>query len=180
MLTKETVYKVISKEVLKELVKHFRLDINGVHGFGHWSRVIENAVDVAKSTGGSINVAIAFGFFHDIERYHDGDDPEHGGRAADLLIRSYSQSLGLTEGEFKDLCDACSDHNLIKSSENKNVGLCWDGDRLDLYRSQVIPLEGFLSCEYTRQEEVIAQGMNRSLSELPKWATEIKSQLDIA
>jgi uncharacterized protein len=74
-------------EVLKRCVKtirtRYRLRWEGLHGAGHWARVLENGLRLSAATHGvRADVVSSFAVLHDSCRHNDLHDPEHGKRAA--------------------------------------------------------------------------------------------------
>ena len=59
----------------------YRLNPDGVHGVGHWGRVLENGRRLAGSTRADLDVIELFAIFHDPCRLSDGKDADHGPRA---------------------------------------------------------------------------------------------------
>lgn len=178
-LTKSEVYSYIPKDLVIKLSLGFDLQfIGGIHGFEHWVRVIENGIDISNNIGTSRRIAVIFGFFHDIERLHDGDDPLHGLRGGKLL-EHYRDDLKLTDEDFKNAYLACEGHNYKKNTENKEVGACWDSDRLDLFRDNLVPRAEFMNSDYTRSAYTILEAMGRSQRlHFPQWAKEVLEDIN--
>lgn len=175
-LTKKEVFNVLPKKTLIKLYNHFRLDINGVHGYNHWVRVVQNGIEISKEMGTSRKQAIIFGFFHDIERYNDDEDPEHGARGADFML-SLKSEINLTEKELESVFLGCEGHNFRKNIKDLEIGACWDADRLDLYRSEIIPDPAYLNSTYTKRKDSIEKAMKRSKEDIPLWAKEVLIEL---
>ena len=56
---------------------------SAIHGPIHWRRVAWSGKVLAEETeGADAAVVQAFAYLHDVRRRNDGDDPEHGARAA--------------------------------------------------------------------------------------------------
>lgn len=177
-LKKEDVYKVIPKDVIAELFEDFELDIEeGVHGFSHWARVIDNGMFLSEENGANKNVLIAFGLFHDVKRENDRDDPDHGFRGGQLL-KKYKDRVNLTEEEIEKVIEACSGHTDEMHHEDLDIGTCWDSDRLDLYRVGIYPEPEYLNNEYAMQEEVIEMRSERAeWEEMSPWACDIFDEI---
>jgi uncharacterized protein len=112
-----------------------------VHGVEHWRQVSNNAVTLANIYEQSDKlVALLFAALHDCCRENDGEDPQHGERAADWVKQEIAPMLregGLTDLQLDELDTAIREHNKGKCALNTTVAICWDADRLDLDRPGV-------------------------------------------
>ena len=178
MVCKESIYKIIPKEVLSEIFNDFELDIDeGEHGFSHWARVIHNGLEISQENEANPNVIIAFGMFHDIKRENEYEDPEHGFRGGELLM-SYKGRVNLTLQELETARIACSGHTSELYSRDLDVGTCWDADRLDLYRVGKLPDVKYLNNDYSKRKEVIDEASDRAEEGyIPDWALDIYDEL---
>lgn len=130
-----------------------------LHGPGHWLRVAETALWLVERTpGADARVACLFAVLHDAGRRADGRDPGHGERAAALVLQVGPGVL--TRRETEELAGACRDHELGYVTTDPTVGVCWDADRLDLWRVGRVPSKRLLSTRAARTP--IARAMNRS------------------
>lgn len=118
---------------------------------GRWlPKVIERAA------GADPAVVLAFAVLHDSQRLHDGDDPEHGRRAAKLSRRLRRDGvLDLTDAQSKTLAYALKHHSEGRKTEDATIGTCWDADRLALMRCGVVR-DSLLSTVRGRKELVSA------------------------
>jgi uncharacterized protein len=107
-------------------------------------------------------VILLFGLFHDSQRLGDGHDPEHGRRAAQLVQRLHGEYFSLEAHRLDLLVNACAGHVDGLTHDDPTVGLCWDADRLNLWRIGVEPAPRFLSTPAAKHPDVIAQ--SRALS----------------
>ena len=120
---------------------HFRLYWHGFHGAGHWARVAWNGKCLARAVP-EVNARIvqAFALCHDIGRCDEGEDKGHGLRSAQLLRQTQAQLwLGLQEGEFEELLGAIAQHSERHAQGSVTQQVCWDADRLDLWRVGTMP-----------------------------------------
>lgn len=103
-----------------------------VHGPRHWRAVAAAGLWLLE-TEPEANPAVvwAFAMLHDCQRNDDGSDPEHGRRAARLVD---SLNLKLDRDEVALLKRACSKHTAGRTTRDPTVGVCWDADRLNLWR----------------------------------------------
>lgn len=162
MITIDDIYAVIPKKILYEIIVNFELNVfNGVHGIDHWYRVLINGLKLAEKNGANKKVIIAFAFFHDIKRINEDSDPEHGARAAKLLLK-YKYKINLNKEELKKTMDACYGHTSEKFSSDLDIATCWDADRLDLYRVGLVPSPEYLSTDYGKEEDTIKSAQTRS------------------
>ncbi len=175
---KEEIYDVIPRDVLSEIFEGFELDIeDGIHGFSHWSRVIDNGMFLAEENGANKKVLIAFGLFHDVKRENDNEDPEHGYRGG-LLIDEYRDRINLTSEEVDKVIEACSGHTDELHDDDLDIGTCWDSDRLDLYRVGVYPDPDYLNNEFAMEDHVIEERSELAeYEEMSPWAHEIVDDL---
>ena len=174
LITKEDIYKVIPLKVLKKVISQSKLNtIDGVHSIRHWLRVMENGLTIASMNNANKKIIIAFSLFHDSKRESDFLDPFHGGRASEY-ITEFREILDFTDEEFEKLQYAMKHHSDGKISDDKDIGTCWDADRLDLMRVDTFPLEEFLSTEIGRSSGLIVLCNEKAIKDLvPKWGKEI-------
>lgn len=174
MTTKEDIYNVIPKDVLEEIFEGFALDIEeGIHGFSHWARVVDNGLDISKHNGANPKIMIAFGLFHDVKRLNDHEDPDHGYRGGELL-NQYRDRINLTNEEIEKVREACSGHTDGMHHDDIDIGTCWDSDRLDLYRVGIYPDPDYLNNEYSMDDDVIDFASERAeYEEMSSWADDI-------
>jgi len=131
--------RVVTDELLNFLKEHYRLDWNGIHGVKHWARVRANGLALAKENEANTKVVELFAFLHDSCRENDGHDPYHGPRAAELALNLQGQLIHLSSADLDLLVTACRGHPHEKWHQDPTVGTCWDADRLDLTRIDIIP-----------------------------------------
>lgn len=118
----------------------FRLDWHGIHGASHWARVMFHGLSLCQATGADAAVIRAFALLHDSQRHNDGEDPEHGSRAAQfarMLWQEGELSLSLTQMSLLE--QACRGHCEGRTDAPLTVQVCWDADRLDLGRVCIRP-----------------------------------------
>lgn len=133
------------------------------HGEDHWSRVDAHGLSVARSLGENPLLTKVFALVHDSHRLDDGDDLEHGPRAADFIAERRDDLFSfLDDGEVEQLEDACRYHSDGMVDGAPLVRACWDADRLDLGRVGIVPDPRLLCTEYARRPEVIAQALRFS------------------
>ena len=131
--------RIITDDLLNFLREHYRLHWNGIHGVRHWARVRANGLELARFTGANTVVVELFAFLHDSCRNNDGHDPEHGPRAAELVCSLHGDLFRLSADELDLLVVACRGHTHEPCHDDLTIGTCWDADRLDLVRVDIIP-----------------------------------------
>jgi uncharacterized protein len=155
--------ETVTPPLLQFLRGHFALDWTGIHGSPHWTRVRENGLRLAASTGANVRVVEAFAFLHDSCRLNDDYDPDHGRRAAKLVRGLSGTLLTLSPEELVLLEIACEDHSHGKKTGDVTVCTCWDADRLDLGRVGTRPHASRLCTSAARDPALIEWAYRRSL-----------------
>ncbi|MBW6397490.1 hypothetical protein KPL78_06510 [Roseomonas sp. HJA6] len=149
--------------LVRAVLREYRLPPGGVHGPGHWLRVAENGAALAALTPGADAALIeVFALLHDARRLSEGDDGQHGERAAafckDLsrrgLLRIGSARLAL-------LMEACAGHEKGGVSADPTIACMWDADRLELARLNVRPHPALLSTEAAKAPPMLAAAWER-------------------
>jgi len=132
---------------------------SSIHGQSHWRRVAAAGLALLPETPGADPALVfLFALFHDSMRFNDSFDPMHGPRAAVLARELRGGAFDLGNEEMDLLAFACEEHTNGGLSEEPTVGVCWDADRLNLWRVGFEPDPRFLSTEAARSEERIAWG----------------------
>lgn len=120
-------------------------DSDGIHGERHWWRVYENAMRLSGTTDADIKVLALFAFLHDAWRQDDGEDKDHGKRAAEGLKSVPAAILDISPDQLRLLDYAIRHHVDGEVSDDPTIGTCWDADRLDLGRVGIAPNEQQMS-----------------------------------
>src|SRR5436190_984127 len=111
-----------------------------IHGQQHWQTVAAFGLILAQSTPGADPiVALLFGILHDCLRVADGWDPDHGRRAGALAPALNGGLFTLDAARLDTLVTALSLHVDGLVSDDPTIGVCWDADRLHLWRVAVTP-----------------------------------------
>ncbi len=138
--------------------RRFRLEQDGEHGPAHWQRVAAFG-ELLHEKNPKVDVAVvrAFACLHDVERMDNGDDLNHGPRAARLAMRIRRLYLPhLSDNQAIALYIACEIHtswprlNTVDYADCRRPGsrqyplvetvnACLDADRLDLVRCGAVP-----------------------------------------
>jgi uncharacterized protein len=127
-----------------------------IHGESHWQRVAAAGLTLLPETpGADPGLVFLFALFHDSMRLNDNHDPLHGSRGAALARELRGEVFDLEDAEMGLLAFACEEHTNGGVDSHPTVGVCWDADRLNLWRVGIIPDPRWLSTEAARNEERI-------------------------
>jgi len=151
------------KPILEAISLQYLLEWDGLHGVGHWGRVLENGLILAESTGADIAVVRLFSIFHDACRKNDGIDPGHGKRGAKLAKSFRGEVFELPQEQFDLLYEACAGHTDGRNHGDITVLTCWDADRLDISRANITPKASRQGTEPAKDPDLIAWAIERSL-----------------
>lgn len=125
----------------------FKIDWQGIHGANHWARVLHHGKNIGQIRKADLLVVELFGFLHDSCRLNDGQDPQHGARAAEFAHGIHGDFYSLNPMQLEKLCYALKHHSGGGLSLDATIQTCWDADRLDLGRVGIYPSPHFLSQE---------------------------------
>jgi uncharacterized protein len=152
------------RPIIEAISLQYRLEWDGLHGVGHWGRVLENGLLLAESTGADIEVIRLFSVFHDACRRNDGIDPGHGKRGAELAKSYRGMHFELPQTKFELLYEACVGHTDGGRHGDITVLTCWDADRLDLSRAFITPKASRMGTEPAKDPDLIAWAIERSIN----------------
>lgn len=129
------------KEILDK-VREFSLNrwtLDELHGVSHWDRVYENGQKLLTPEVKPLVVGL-FAYLHDSCRIDNGEDINHGSRAAhliDTIRETYLKEV--SDDDVELLKKACRLHTTTHKTGNPTIDACFDADRLDLWRVGIIP-----------------------------------------
>ena len=110
------------------------------HSIEHWDRVA-NFGRMLYKDGADMDVIMAFAYLHDSERENNAYDEEHGLRASKLIDTIRDTELKeLNDEQIAKLKRACELHTIQHRTGDMTVDICFDSDRLDLYRVGILPI----------------------------------------
>ena len=136
---------------LEEIVTaQFACGEESYHGPAHWHRVVQNGVWISRRSGADERVVRLFGWLHDSKRGNESSDPGHGRRGAEFAASLRGDVFDLPDDEFETLVFACTWHTDRDRSDDVTVGSCWDADRMDLGRVEIVPNSQFMSTAFGR------------------------------
>lgn len=128
------------------LAAHYQNYAHPAHGWLHalgvaaaGARLLEAGAEADPA------VLLAFAALHDSQRFSDGNDPDHGTRAALVAKDLRGDSHFLDDGQLELLCAALIDHDRGEVSDDPTIGACWDADRLTLPRVGIQPDPSLMS-----------------------------------
>jgi uncharacterized protein len=131
---------------IRDYVKSvFSCGPHSIHGPVHWQRVESFGLKIAERSGADIAVVRLFALLHDSCRRNDGDDLEHGPRAAAMLHRIVPSVFALDRDRLELLEHAVRHHTSGLISDDPTIGACWDADRLDIGRVGITPSPDYMS-----------------------------------
>jgi uncharacterized protein len=131
-----------------------------IHGERHWQQVAWIGYYLMSETpGANPLLVLLFAMLHDSMRLNDGTDYGHGKRAAAFaenlsqrdFLRSQRRAFTLPEGDLHILMDACARHTDGHLSDDPTIAVCWDADRLNLWRIGRKPQPRFLSTQAAKR-----------------------------
>ncbi len=141
-------------KLVEVVLDGYALDWDGIHGIGHWCRVLENGWRLADVTGANRDIVTLFAAFHDARRFNEGHDPEHGQRGAELAASLRGSLFELGDDDFALLQHACTWHTAGLTAGEISVQCCWDADRLDLGRVGMEPEPQFLCTDHAKSKSM--------------------------
>ena len=116
------------------------------HGDLHWQAVAHAGLELLPEVPGcDAEVVLLFALFHDSQRWNEHEDPGHGTRGAALARELHGRGFELAEARLETLSAACEGHTDGRTSDDPTIGVCWDADRLNLWRVGTVPDPEFLS-----------------------------------
>jgi uncharacterized protein len=92
-----------------------------------------------------LTVVRLFALLHDSCRKDDGEDLDHGPRAAEMLDRIVPAVFSLDRSRFELLQQAIRLHTSGLTTNDPTIGTCWDADRLNILRVGLTPSAKYLS-----------------------------------
>lgn len=124
---------------------------SALHGENHWHAVAATGLELCKRVpAADPSTVFHFAMAHDAERRNDGIDPDHGIRAAQVFADRWPYLH-----DFDVFAHACVGHTSGTRSRDPTIGVCWDADRLNLWRIGIRPDPRFLSTAAARDPKMI-------------------------
>jgi len=154
------------KAIVHRILEDYALPWYGLHGVGHWARVLENGLRLARATGADVEIVRLFAVFHDSCRINEGVDAGHGHRGAGLAAQLQGDLFELSDAGFGLLHDACANHTDGLTDANITIQTCWDADRLDLGRVGTMPEPRLLCTNVAREPGILKWADGRGAFQL--------------
>lgn len=145
---------------LPEIAGQYKLDPAHAHGLSHWARVLDNGFKLAEIEGGDTTIISLFAIFHDACRHNQSWDRGHGARAAKLAEKILTNHPLVNSQQLQLLLKACRDHTNGKTRADISVQICWDADRMDLFRVGIKPHPKKL-CTTTAKDPLVLDWANQ-------------------
>jgi uncharacterized protein len=140
------------------------------HGEKHWRRVAQNGLRLLDSAAEADPLVVfLFALFHDSMRENEDRDPGHGKRGRTLGTKLIPHYLDVSDLQLTMFQEACDRHTDGELSDVPTVAVCWDSDRLDLWRVGKEPDPQFMSTGTARKEETIAWAMSNLDASPASW-----------
>jgi uncharacterized protein len=154
------------KPIIHRILEDYALPWHGTHGVGHWARVLENGLRLAKETKANTEVVQLFAIFHDSRRLNEGTDDGHGKRGGALALELRYEWFTLPDHQFDLLYEACAGHTDGETQADITIQTCWDADRLDLGRVGTVPAPKRLCTPAAKTWEMIRWADGRAVFEV--------------
>jgi uncharacterized protein len=141
-----------------------------LHGEDHWQKVAVVAARLLSCTDGADPIAVfCFCVLHDSQRLADGGDPEHGPRAARLARELLGDGALLAEERLEKLVYAIERHDAGERSADPTVAVCYDADRLNLFRVGTRPRAEYLSTAAAKWPENVEFSRVVAVASRSRW-----------
>jgi len=126
-----------------------------IHGDQHWRAVAEVGLRLLPDNRRAEPLVVfLFALFHDARRVNEAEDPGHGERGAELAQELHGRYFRLPDEQFGRLLEACARHTDARFSDDPTVGVCFDSDRLNLWRVGTTPEARYLSTDSALEDEI--------------------------
>jgi uncharacterized protein len=126
-----------------------------IHGDQHWRAVAEVGLRLLRENRkADPMVVLLFSLFHDAMRENEEDDPGHGRRGAELAQEFQGRYFLLPPEQLGLLIEACAGHTDVRFSDDPTIGVCFDADRLNLWRVGKTPEAKYLSTDFALDDEL--------------------------
>lgn len=153
------------------------LDVSG-HGPHHWFRVIDIGLRLCEQMPEvDRDVIIAFGLLHDSARTHDQYCEKHGPDSL-LVINKLRHLIPLDATQMLHVMIACCNHTSASNFDfpihEPTLHVCFDSDRLDLWRVGIVPDNRYLFTDAAKLPEIHEwANANGEHWTIPAWANDL-------
>jgi uncharacterized protein len=126
-----------------------------IHGDQHWRAVAQVGLRLLpENRKADPLVVFLFSLFHDAMRQNESEDPGHGRRGCELAEELEGRYFRLPQNRFELLIQACADHSDTRFSDDPTLGVCFDADRLNLWRVGTTPDPKYLSTDAALDDDL--------------------------
>ena len=126
-----------------------------IHGDQHWRAVAEVGLRlIADERKADRIVVFLFALFHDSMRQNEDVDPGHGERGAALAEELHGRLFRVPDDKLALLLKACAEHTEAPFNDDPTLGVCFDADRLNLWRVGTTPIPKYLSTDAALEDEL--------------------------
>ena len=167
---------MITKDILDFLAIESTFYNSHIHGIHHWRTVERNGLYLCQFNNADPSVISYFAYFHDCKRENENSDNEHGPRATEFL-KLHRSKIDLTDGQFKQLCRACSGHTFGSLATDITIATCWDADRLDLDRVGVVRNPKYFTAKEAKR--IVIEDDNKVLRDFGVRTQEISARFSL-
>ena len=171
---------IVTPSLLQQILKEYALPVRGTHGVAHWARVLENGRRIGPKSGADMDVVELFAVFHDSRRMNEAVDHGHGLRGSQLARAYRGRYYDLDDARFALLEQACAQHTGGRCGDDVTVQVCWDSDRLDLFRVGILPNPHWLCTKAARSPRTLDWANERAsfravpLMILEEWGLDVE------
>jgi uncharacterized protein len=152
-----------NEELWKVVEGQFPMGRLSHHGPKHWRRVLLFGQRLAETVPRvDLEVLELFAVFHDSRRVNDAVDDGHGERGAELALALHGKHFQLSPERLDLLVSACKGHTAGQKTEQPTIAVCWDSDRLDLWRVGIYPSADCMCTDEAKKKAVIEWAVNYS------------------
>ena len=113
--------------------------------FGRTDEVRRSGQLIRAASDCDAELVLLFALFHDSRRFNEFHDPDHGSRGGELAREMCGTAFQLEPDRLATLADACTRHDKGQTAGDTTTGVCWDADRLNLWRVGITPDPRLLS-----------------------------------
>jgi uncharacterized protein len=143
--------------LLEDLRQQSPLARSPVHGERHWLWVAcIGAYLLQEEREGDPVVVLLFALLHDSQREHEWHDRGHAAQGAACIPHYTNTYIRLTSTQLLTLHTACATHTNGRHPADSTIGLCWDVDRLNLWRISRQPRPHLLTTISAKRSDTIA------------------------
>jgi uncharacterized protein len=158
------------ERLVAAVYEHSPMHASYIHGEQHWRAVAEVGLRLLpEERKADPLVVFLFSLFHDSMRQNEVEDPGHGQRGAELAEQMHGRYFQLPDTALGKLIEACAGHTDVRFSDDATIGVCFDSDRLNLWRVGITPEAKYLSTDFALDDD-LQQWSSRLHGHARDWA----------